>query len=166
MAFLKDMKGKLANTGDTMVNKTRNLARIAQLNGMLSDMDNDRNKQYAQLGRLFYEDRYGRMKIKTLEKKLMELGDDDPKKEIISKVLELKQGELIYAELTEEKKRLKGIIKCPSCGSDVTPDSKFCIHCGERMIREDVAAPGIKPDESAAEDDPVDPVDYTGEENV
>ena len=152
MAFWEDIKGRLDDAGDAFVDKTRKMAKTAQISGMLRDMEKDRDKLYTQLGLMYYEDKYGRMKIKTLEKKLSELKDDDPKKAIISKVLEIKQGELRLLELEEEKKQLKGIIKCPECGNDVTPDSEFCTQCGTRINRNKVVEDAdLKPEEKADE---------------
>ena len=144
MAFWEGMKNRLNDAGDAFVDKTRRLAMIARADGMMSDIKRDRDRLYSQLGRMFYEDKYGKMKIKTLEKRLAELKDDDPKKTLTLKVLELKQNEIRYEELEEEKKRLKGIVKCPECGNDVTPDSEFCTRCGTRMLRVKAAENAIE----------------------
>ena len=134
MAFWDEFKDKVSDVSTTIVDRTRNLARVAQINGTLSDMKKERERNYAQLGRLFYEDRYGRMKIKTVEKKIAELEDGDIKKEIALKVLELKQSEKIEEELIQEKRLIKEAVRCPECGAEVTPDSKFCITCGSKLV--------------------------------
>ncbi len=136
MASWEDIKTRLSDTGDRIVEKIRVSAESARLSGELRDMEKDRDKNYAMLGQMFYEDKYGRMKIKTLEKKIAELDDNNPKKAIVLKVLELKQGEVAFAELAELKKKLKGITKCPNCGGDVSPDEEFCVTCGTRIVRD------------------------------
>ncbi|MCR5507349.1 MAG: zinc ribbon domain-containing protein [Lachnospiraceae bacterium] len=153
MVSWEQIKGKISDTNDVIVSKTRAFAESVRIKGTLSDMEKDRDKLYSQLGRLFYEDRYGRMKVKTIEKKISEMPDEDPKKGILIKVLELKQSEVALAQMESERKRLLGYIKCPACGADVAPDCEFCIECGARIKREEAVKEAPVPDDAADEED-------------
>ncbi len=155
MISWEEIKAKISDANDKIVNKTRDFAESVRIKGALNDMEKDRDKLFAELGRLFYEDRYSRTRAKTLEKKLAELPDGDLKKDIVAKVLELRQNEEAVTELEEALKKLQGITKCPVCGADVTPDSGFCIECGTRILREadEEAQEADAPSEEEGEED-------------
>ncbi|MCR5355863.1 MAG: zinc-ribbon domain-containing protein [Lachnospiraceae bacterium] len=151
MMSWEGIKNKISDTNDLVVNKTRAFAESVRIKGTLRDMERDRDKLFCELGKLFYDDRYGRMRIKTLEKKLAELSDGDPKKDIVAKVLEIRQSEAAIADMEEERKKLIGYTKCPACGADVEPGAEFCIECGIRIVKGE-AAPEAAADEEDADE--------------
>ena len=160
----EEIKNRISDTNDLLVNKTRAFAESVRIKGTLRDMEKDRDKLFSELGKMFYDDRYGRMKVKTLEKKLTELSDGDPKKNIVEKVLELKQSEVALAEMEKERKRLMGYTKCPACGADVAPDSEFCIECGIRVVRDEAAPEPDESEVSETADDAADDISDTADE--
>lgn len=120
MAFFNEIGKKISQTGQSAVQKTKEMADVAKLNSVVTEQEKILNQQYQILGKLFYE--------KSIEgdnslTDFSELFDS-----ISKKMAEIKS-------YNEQIKLIKGIEKCPNCGNDISLEAAFCLHCGTKIER-------------------------------
>ncbi len=147
MASWDDVKSRISWAGKASVVKTRTLAKLAAVNGKISDAEKSLKDEYLALGRKFVEDEYAGISVEDIEERLERAAvEDSSEAGLLEAVLKVKRNEALLDELFEEKEELKGITPCRVCGMEVTADSRFCSKCGA-MVN-----PGV-PDEPDASDD-------------
>ncbi len=112
----KHLGKKLTGAGQNVAQQTKNITDVARLNNEITNKERAIAKLYAEIGRAYY-DRH----------------KDDPAAEELQMVSEVSKlcGEITRCK--ETIKQIKGIVKCPFCGSDVSAESVFCGVCGERI---------------------------------
>ena len=116
MAILDEIGRKISQTGQNVVKGTRNMADIARLNSMVSDEEKKINAFYNQLGRLYVNEQ--------AEHAQTHFGD---------LVDQLYASEQRVLELKAQIQTIKGVKKCPSCGSEIPENAPFCSHCGTNV---------------------------------
>lgn len=116
MALFEQLGQKLAGAGQNAVQQAKNVTDVAKLNSEISSKERAIAKLYTEIGRIYY-DRH----------------KDDPAAEELQTISEISAlyGEIIQCQ--ETIKGIKGIVKCPVCGADVSVESLFCSACGEKM---------------------------------
>ncbi len=116
MAFFDDLGKKITQTGQGVVQKTKDTAETIKLNGMISDEEKNIVNFYAEIGRLYFE---------------LHADSYEPAFEhMISGIKEAKAKTENYAE---QVKKLKGVFNCPNCGGEVSYGASFCSSCGAKM---------------------------------
>ena len=116
MAFFEDLEKKITQTGETVVQKTKDSAEILKLEGMIYDEEKKLDLLYKQLGKQCF-DTY----LQSHDEKLDYLFNE------IQKSIDT------AISYSEQVKKLKKIRTCPACGNDVESDSCFCNKCGKRL---------------------------------
>lgn len=116
MAFFDELGKKITQTSQGAVQKTKNMAEIVKINGMISDEEKKINNLFNQIGKVYFE---------------THLQDPDPNlAQFFTAIKEAKTRVLSYSE---QVKQLKGIVNCPKCGGEVPHGSPFCNSCGSSM---------------------------------
>lgn len=118
MTFIEELGKRLTDAGQNVVQQTKNLADVTQLNSAISDREKKISQLYLNIGQLYYEEHKG---DSTAEHQ-----------EIIGEI------NALYAEIAQNRekiKQIKGVVKCPKCGADVPLNAAFCNACGTEMER-------------------------------
>lgn len=123
MAFFDDLGKVLAETGHTVVNKTKDLTEITRLSAKVTDLQRKNEQLYKTIGKLYVE-HYG----------------DTPEDVFKGAVFSIKENQKKITGYKDDIKQLKGIKKCSSCGADVSGSSQFCSKCGAKVEDADVVA--------------------------
>ena len=55
-------------------------------------------------------------------------------------VAEIKESQAKLQDYKEHIRTVKGIINCPHCGQELSPDAAFCSACGHRLENENTAS--------------------------
>ncbi len=134
MDLWQGFKDKVSYVSNVFVTKTGTWAKIANINGSISDSSREVEKKYAMLGRAFAECEYDDTTIDEIEDELASLADDDARKEVINAVLAARQAEDALDNLYAEKERLRGIRPCRCCGSAVDGYMDYCPFCGTAVV--------------------------------
>lgn len=122
MAFFDEIGKKLSQTGQGVVQKTKDTADIVKNNSMISEQQKILNQYFNILGKKHYD---------FSEKQNLSNPEELELFEKISKTINL------INSYQEQIKVLKGIEKCPSCNCDIVSGSQFCSHCGNKIQKND-----------------------------
>lgn len=118
MAFLDKLTNTLSAAGKDGLNKAKELKDTAKLSMDIKEREGAIQKYYRELGKAYYQDHKG---------------DLSPEYEQVS---EIRAAFEEIGELKATKDDVRGIKRCSSCGSVVTPGAKFCPNCGEKCETE------------------------------
>ena len=116
MALFERIGKKLSDAGQEVARQTKNFTDVTRLNSEVSDRNRRITQLYTALGQVYFEKH--KNDPDALEKDAIE--------EIKTLFEEISQRE-------EEIKQIKGVVKCPNCGADVSINSVFCSSCGTKM---------------------------------
>lgn len=116
MAFLDDLGKRISKTGQSAIQKTKDMAEVAKYNSMISEEEKSINNNYYQIGKLY-------ISLHSTE------CEDDFKGMIDS----IRSSENKIAEYREQIKLIRGVVRCEKCGSEVSINSAFCNSCGAPM---------------------------------
>ena len=116
MAFFENLGKKISDVSQTTVQKTKDLAEIGKLIYMISDAEKKINEAYLQIG-----------------KKYLEEFGENPGESYAEYVNTIKEATDCIAEYKKNIDNLKGVVKCPNCGSSVDANSAFCAACGSPL---------------------------------
>ncbi|MBR5342660.1 MAG: zinc ribbon domain-containing protein [Oscillospiraceae bacterium] len=116
MALFDGLKGKLADAGQNVSQQTRNMSELARLNNLIAETKRKLSAQCFELGKQYYQ---------------AHQADEAPEfPEAVSAI----RGLLDEIKESEEAVLLlKGIKKCPTCGTEVPIQSVFCPGCGTQI---------------------------------
>ena len=112
MGFIDDISEAIADAGNDVMEKAKDLREIANLKREYRETEKYVNGRYESIGRDFY--------LKNKDKKKKDLGD-------ITDALDRMN------ELQEEIERLKGGVNCPSCNALNSNEAVYCNRCGARL---------------------------------
>ena len=134
MTFLTKLGETISATGKDVSQKAKDLTGIAKLNLDVRAKEEFVERQYAEIGKQYYE---------------LHKDDEEPFYEEITLIKDsLKEIEQFKSEIAD----LKGKKKCPACGAVVEQDAAFCNKCGakcESIFEEEEI---ITPDTQETED--------------
>lgn len=119
MAFLEQLGKRLTDAGQNVAQQTKNLADVTQLNSAISDREKKISQLLFDIGQLYYESHKSDSNAEN--------------REIIDQINTL---HIEIAQDREKIKHIKGVVKCPKCGSDVPLNAAFCNACGAKIERE------------------------------
>ncbi len=123
MAFFDDLSKKLSQTSADVMKKTKDFADTTKLNGMISDEERNIQEAYRQMGKIYFD-----------------MYKDAPATEMAEFVAQVIAAQEKIVQYQEEIAQIKGVVKCPSCGTDVALESAFCANCGTKMpVKEEPA---------------------------
>ena len=112
MGFIDDISEAIADAGNDVMEKAKELREIANLKREYRETEKFVKGRYESIGRDFY--------LKNKDKKKKDLGD-------ITEALDKMD------ELQEEIERLKGGVNCPSCNTLNNSEAVYCNKCGARL---------------------------------
>ena len=116
MSLFEGLSKVISETSATAVSKTKELARIAQLNGAISDEEKIIAAAHTEIGRRYMENLAGE------------------RRDLFGDQIDLiahAQGRI--EALRRELDEVKGLGKCPYCGAAVEAGFLFCVNCGAKM---------------------------------
>lgn len=116
MAFFDDIGKKLSQTGQGMVQKTKEMADVAKLNSSIADEEGKINNNYYLIGKLY-------VSMHTVD-------CEDDFRGMIS---DIEASEAKISEYRQQIKAIKGVVRCEKCGAEVANNISFCSACGNPM---------------------------------
>ena len=116
MSFFNEMKESLVSAGKDVSQKAKEVSGIAKLKLDVKSKEDFIEKQYAELGRSYFE--------KHKE-------DEEPAEAEQFKVIKeaLEEVERMKTEILN----LQGASECPNCGAKMPMGAAFCSSCGTKM---------------------------------
>ncbi|HJA25046.1 zinc-ribbon domain-containing protein [Candidatus Allofournierella excrementigallinarum] len=122
MSLFEGLSKVISETSATAVSKTKELARIAQLNGAISDEEKIIAAAHTEIGRRYMENLAGERP---------DLFGDQ--------VERIREAQSRIEALRRELEEVKGMGKCPYCGAQVEAGKAFCGSCGARLPQPEAA---------------------------
>ena len=116
MAFLDGLGKKISQTGQDVVQKTKDTAEILKINGLISDEEKQIETIYTELGKRYFESH-----------------TDSYEQDYALLITTIKESKGKIAAYEEQVKKLKGLVPCPICGADVAYGAPFCSTCGAQL---------------------------------
>lgn len=132
MSWFDQLSGAVTKATRDLSGKAQELADTAKLNSKISDAKSLMKRVYAQIGEEYYK-----------------AHKDDADNEFAEKFRMISEAEESIAAYRSELDRMKGTIRCTSCGASVSKDALFCPKCGAKV--EKPAAPEETNEENAEE---------------
>lgn len=116
MAFFDELGKKISETGQGVVQKTKGTAETMKLNSLISDEEKTMENLYTEMGKTYFR-----------------LHADSSEPLFAGLIAGIKQSQAKIEQYSEQVKKLKGIVRCPSCGGEVPYGAPFCSSCGAGM---------------------------------
>lgn len=115
-----DLFGKIGetivNAGKDATQKAKDLSGVAKLNLDIRSKEDFIEKQYAELGKIYYQAHAGETDV-----------DGAEHFELIKEALDA------IDKMRIEIQELKGTKICPKCGAEVSDGAEYCSACGEKI---------------------------------
>lgn len=135
MSTWENLKGSLFSAGRDVSQKAKEVSEVAKLKMDIRTKEDFVEKQYAILGRAYYEAN----KDDINERDAEQFG-------VITEALEE------IARMTQQVLDIQGVVQCPNCGKKMPSDNTFCSDCGARLDDIIVEATVVEPDEESDEE--------------
>ena len=119
MGYFDAIGKKITQTGQGMVQKTKDTAEVLKLNGLISDEQKRITTLQTEIGKRYYE-----------------LHADSYEPDFEEAVTGIKDALAKIDAYSEQIKKLKGLVNCPNCGNAVPHDSPFCNVCGSQINKQ------------------------------
>ncbi len=116
MAFFEDLGKKISQTSQGVVQKTKDTAETIRLNSMITDEEKRIASITAEIGKRYFE-----------------LHADSYEPAFEQFIMSIKEAQAKINSYSDQIKKIKGVLSCPHCGSDVPTGSQFCSSCGSRV---------------------------------
>ena len=113
MAFFENVGKKISATGQSAMNKAKEVAEISKINSMISDEETRINTNFYQIGKTY-----------------LNLHADDYEPQFAPMIQEIEASQKKVSDYKSQIQDIKGIILCEKCGAEVSKDSAFCNSCG------------------------------------
>ena len=120
MAFLDALGKKLTQTGQEVVQKTKDTAEVLKYNGMISDEERRIHEFYAQIGKLY-----------------VDLHADSYETAFTEMIAGINEANAKISEYKEHIIQVKGVFICPNCGEELPINVAFCSACGTKIEKQD-----------------------------
>lgn len=116
MALFEKLGETIVSVGKDATQKAKDLSGVAKLNLDIKAKEDYVQKQYAELGKVYYEAHKGDSVV-----------DGSEHFELITEALDA--IEKMKVEIME----LRGTKTCPNCGEELTDGAEYCSSCGEKV---------------------------------
>lgn len=116
MDFFDKLGDTLVNAGRDVSQKAKDLSGTAKLNMDIKSREDFIQKQYAEIGRLYYEAHRG-----------------EADAEFVQQMAIVTEAYDAIARMREEILKIKGARVCPNCGAPVEDTAGFCGKCGTAL---------------------------------
>lgn len=114
--ILNNYGKKISNIGQRTVRKTKDIAAINKLNGMIKNEERNLESLYKEIGEKGYKN--------------IDCSNNDEIRKLVA-AIELSKSQLKI--LDEELNKLKGLKKCIQCGTVHDENVAFCPKCGTKL---------------------------------
>ena len=118
MEFFEKLSNTISAAGKDGLNKAKELKDTAKLTMDIKEREGAIQKYYRELGKAYYQDHK------------MDVAPEYEQMAAIKAAFEE------IGELKAAKDEIRGIKRCPSCGSTISPVAKYCANCGEKCETE------------------------------
>lgn len=118
MAFFEELKRGASEVADKVVKKTTDITAIAKVNINIKASEAKLNSVYEEIGYLFY----------TAERNGV-----DNTEAIAAQVLKADGIIVEIDNLKRESAKLRNVVICPACGSEIDTECLFCPVCGQKQ---------------------------------
>ncbi len=115
MAFFDELGKRISKTGQTAVQKTKDVTEIARLSSAISDEEKKINVFYNSLGKKYYQ-----------------LHSEDSEEALSGFIKGLKECEEKIDTYKKQIQDIKGVIRCTGCGAEIPVNALFCSSCGKK----------------------------------
>ncbi len=125
MEFFDKLSETIVSAGKDVGQKAKDVSEIAKLKMDIKSKEDFVEKQYAELGKAYYEKHKDDETEETGEN-----GEKTPEQEhffLISEAL----GEI--ERMRAEVLKIQGAAECPKCGAKMPQGAAFCSNCGTKM---------------------------------
>lgn len=125
MEFFDKLSETIVSAGKDVGQKAKDVSEIAKLKMDIKSKEDFVEKQYAELGKAYYEKHKDDETEETGEN-----GEKTPEQEhffLISEAL----GEI--ERMRAEVLKIQGAAECPKCGAKMPQGASFCSNCGTKM---------------------------------
>lgn len=119
MAFFDNISKKLSQTGQGMVQKTKEMADVAKLNSNIADEEKKIDNLYYRIGQLY-----------------VSLHNEDFESDFWEFIAQLKESQEYIKKFKEEIQKIKGVRRCEICGAEIPTSATFCSSCGTAIIQQ------------------------------
>ncbi|MBQ8280410.1 MAG: zinc ribbon domain-containing protein [Roseburia sp.] len=123
MAFLDVLGKKISQTGQEVVQKTKDTAEVIKYNSMISDEEHRIDNLYNQIGKTY-----------------VELHADSYEEAFAEAISGIKEAQAKISEYREHIIQVKGVFACPNCGEELPLGVAFCSACGSKMEKPETPA--------------------------
>lgn len=118
MSFFDQLAGSLNKVTKDISSKAQEISDTAKLNSRISDANALLKSTFAAIGEAYYEK-----------------NKDDESNEFADQFRIVAEAKASIEEYRSEVRRLKGVICCEGCGSEIPKDASFCPKCGAKVVR-------------------------------
>lgn len=118
MAFFDEIGKKLSQTGQGMVQKTKEIADVAKLNSNISDEEKILSNAYSQIGQLY-----------------VQLHNEDFESDFEDLIMQIKESQENIEKSKQEIQEIKGVKRCDICGAEISNNATFCSSCGTAVAQ-------------------------------
>lgn len=123
MAFLDVLGKKITQTGQDVVQKTKDTAEVIKYNSMISEEEHRITELYTQIGKTY-----------------VDLHADSCEIAFADMITAIKDAKAKIAEYREHIIQVKGVFTCPNCGEELQLGAAFCCACGSKIDRTEATA--------------------------
>ena len=117
MSYFNEIKNKLAQTGQTAIQKTKTFSEESKINQEINELLDQNEELFARIGRIIFE----KYAVANQDKEIGEL------------IETLNANNNRLAEKYQKRRKLKGLELCLNCGMEVSADASFCPGCGSKI---------------------------------
>lgn len=115
MAFFDEIGRKITLTGQTAVQKTKDVAEVARLNSSINDEERAIDRAYKEIGKLY-----------------ISLHSSDYESPFSALIDSVKTSEKKIIALKKQVNDIKKIAHCKNCGAELSSTDTFCSVCGQK----------------------------------
>ncbi len=139
MAFLNDLKRGLSVTGQTVVQKTKEVGETIQIKSQINTEKETITRLYAAIG-----------------KQIFDAATEESEQKFFTEFASIRKAMNKVTELEATLTGVDGCIFCPECGARIAKNSKFCMKCGNaidfgKIQHGEEVAKAMRGDDSATE---------------
>lgn len=121
MSIFEDFKKNITDFTENAAKKSSEVIEIQKLKMRKSSLESDLRDCYVALGRLY-------------EKVLTPCGDDDSDEgKLVNKIISIRKS---MVDIDAQLRNIKGVVRCPKCGRNISDQYDFCPKCGAAVKAE------------------------------
>jgi len=116
MSAWDNLKGSLFAAGRDVSQKAKEVSEVAKLKMDIHTKEAFVEKQFATLGRAYYE-----------------VNKDNASEADVEKFAVIKEALEEIERMSQQVLDIQGVVQCPNCGKKMPADNSFCSDCGTKL---------------------------------